>query len=735
MSVQVDIINEQISVEIVSDEVVSVAVVDGISILKSGVFVAKTRAIDFTTGGSFDVAEQGNKVLVTLPSDGGSGSVTSVGDLSPLFTTANPTTTPTFTAINQNANLVYAGPATGAAAAPTFRSLVRADLPFTGTPDGSKFLRDDLVWSVLPSSGHVIENSGTPLTARANLNFTNGLTASDNSPDTDVKLGGQITDNITLYGLGFGGNFTKLIIDATEVDGVPDSPIEIGSNNGSTSFTGFRLSDTLEPKYVAEIVGATSSIVVGNATTINSLSNIVTVESSGIIITLDGSNTFREASDFSSNYTDLSYINRGYANSTYAPISVFSGHVIENNGTPLIQRSNLNFSGGLIASDNTPDTDVKFGSSSATGNHGVLDSRYINIGTDVTSGFLMFRANYLDLVSRGSKLTFNSVAGSSSSMSLTSQSNFGDASLNFTSSGAAGDTATVQFNDTRTVKLGIQYALSSYGSDFTDDTLIHRLYADSRYVLSTAIIGPTNGGTGVANNADSTLTISGNFATTLTVTNTTTLTLPTTGTLATLAGVEELTNKTLGTGTVFSVIPTINDGITFTFNPNATVSGINVGGQGGNVSTIVNGNLWYNSSTGSLNTNKLNTTHSVITSPDLTSSTNRIPIITGSSNSITSSPNLTFITNRILGTTLYLTLSAGTATAGTAPLKMTSGTNLTTAEAGAFEYNGADLFFTKSGTTRGTVLVSTAVTTEVVVSDTTLTISHAGTTYKILARA
>jgi hypothetical protein len=42
-------------------------------------------------------------------------------------------------------------------------------------------------------------------------------------------------------------------------------------------------------------------------------------------------------------------------------------------------------------------------------------------------------------------------------------------------------------------------------------------------------------------------------------------------------------------------------------------------------------------------------------------------------------------------------LGAGTATAGTAPLKFTSGTNLTTAEAGVMEYNGTSVFIT--GTT------------------------------------
>lgn len=61
-----------------------------------------------------------------------------------------------------------------------------------------------------------------------------------------------------------------------------------------------------------------------------------------------------------------------------------------------------------------------------------------------------------------------------------------------------------------------------------------------------------------------------------------------------------LTNKTLGTGTVFSVIPTINDGITFTFNPNGTVSGLNVGAHTADPSSPVNGDILYNSTTNQL---------------------------------------------------------------------------------------------------------------------------------------
>ncbi|CAB4121886.1 hypothetical protein UFOVP17_22 [uncultured Caudovirales phage] len=50
--------------------------------------------------------------------------------------------------------------------------------------------------------------------------------------------------------------------------------------------------------------------------------------------------------------------------------------------------------------------------------------------------------------------------------------------------------------------------------------------------------------------------------------------------------------------------------------------------------------------------------------------------------------------------TALLHLGAGTATANTAPLKLTSGTNLTTAEAGAIEYDGQLKYFTPTGTAR-----------------------------------
>jgi hypothetical protein len=69
-----------------------------------------------------------------------------------------------------------------------------------------------------------------------------------------------------------------------------------------------------------------------------------------------------------------------------------------------------------------------------------------------------------------------------------------------------------------------------------------------RLLDATTAVTPAQGGTGVANNAAMTVTGSGNFAYTRTLTGTTNVTFPTTGTLSTLAGTETLTNKTIAYG-------------------------------------------------------------------------------------------------------------------------------------------------------------------------------------------
>jgi hypothetical protein len=84
-------------------------------------------------GTGITITPSGTNITITA-TGAGSGTVTSVALTTPSFlsVSGSPITTAGTLAVSlatQSANLVFAGPATGAAAAPTFRSLVSADIP------------------------------------------------------------------------------------------------------------------------------------------------------------------------------------------------------------------------------------------------------------------------------------------------------------------------------------------------------------------------------------------------------------------------------------------------------------------------------------------------------------------------------------------------------------------------------------------------------------------------------
>jgi hypothetical protein len=94
-------------------------------------------------------------------------------------------------------------------------------------------------------------------------------------------------------------------------------------------------------------------------------------------------------------------------------------------------------------------------------------------------------------------------------------------------------------------------------STYVGQTSLTTLGTVTTGVWNATIVSPIYGGTGV-NNGSNTLTLGGNvihagaFTQTFTATANTSLTLPTTGTLATLAGTESLTNKTIDASNIGS---------------------------------------------------------------------------------------------------------------------------------------------------------------------------------------
>lgn len=135
------------------------------------------------------------------------GTVTSVDASVPSYMTiaGNPISssgTLSFGFGNENANMIFAGPATGAAASPTWRALVPADYPVfiasgathaagavpdPGVTGGTtKFLREDASWQTptFSSSIEVKEVDGTPDVVGVSVlrfNQADGLTVTDNT--------------------------------------------------------------------------------------------------------------------------------------------------------------------------------------------------------------------------------------------------------------------------------------------------------------------------------------------------------------------------------------------------------------------------------------------------------------------------------------------------------------------------------------------------------------------------
>lgn len=261
-----------------------------------------------------------------------------------------------------------------------------------------------------------------------------------------------------------------------------------------------------------------------------------------------------------------------------------SAHVIENAGTPLTARANLNFYNGLTASDNTPDTDVKLG--------GALTAI-----TSISTGTF-----YFDIVSTGgNQLVVEDGLGvylQNASGNLIMALETGN--LEFTVSDIA---TNILVNDNRAVgdQRGLQYSSSGIGADFTAETLIHRAYADLRY----AQLGAANVFGDFDNTFRSNRLRIANPANTffysftgaaIAANRIITLPLLTTGdTMVTEAFTQTLTNKTLGTGTAWTVAPTITDGLRITFNPNGTNAGLNVGSHTADPSSPQNGDIYYDS--------------------------------------------------------------------------------------------------------------------------------------------
>lgn len=171
----------------------------------SGLTMATDRLLGRTTASSGAIEEitvgSGLSLsggTLTATGGGGSGTVTSVGlSLPAIFNVSNSpvTTSGTLTGAlaDQNANVIFAGPSTGAATAPTFRSLVAADIP--GVLSITKL-------SNLTSNGFVKTGSGdgtlsvdtsTYLTANQSISLSGDVSGSGTTAITTTIGANKVT--------------------------------------------------------------------------------------------------------------------------------------------------------------------------------------------------------------------------------------------------------------------------------------------------------------------------------------------------------------------------------------------------------------------------------------------------------------------------------------------------------------------------------------------------------------
>jgi hypothetical protein len=181
--------------------------------------------------------------LVSIP-------VTVPGFMGVTTTPLGPTTTLALTVDNQSANLVFAGPASGGAAAPDFRALVAADYPTFVQSGGShakgavpdppssagtaKFLCEDATWKIVP---YLMQFEMNATLSLPNLNVTTAevLTPSGlgslTIPANTLKVGSRIIINAQFLLNTGSGVFSKFAPSLGSAD-------MVGATNFPTTTTG-----------------------------------------------------------------------------------------------------------------------------------------------------------------------------------------------------------------------------------------------------------------------------------------------------------------------------------------------------------------------------------------------------------------------------------------------------------------------------------------------------------------
>lgn len=470
--------------------------------------------------------------------------VTSVGlSLPNIFTVSGSpvTTTGTLTAAlaNQNANIVFAGPSSGAAAGPSFRSLVVDDIP---TLTASKISNFDTQVRASRLDQLAVPTANVSLNSRNLTNLADPVSAQDAATKAYVDAARQGLDAKDSVRVATTANVALTGATTTTIDGVTlaaGNRILVknqttGSENGIYVFATGAWSRATDADTSAKV--SSGLFVFVEEGTVNS--------DSGWVLTTDGVITIGTTSLNFAQFSGAGQITAGMGltktGNTIDVGTASSSRIVvnaDNIDLALVNQTDTNGTAGInflqsITKDSygrisgTILADVRTGTTAQTG---VLQL------TDSTSSTSTTTAATPNSVKTAWDLANAALARSGGTM--TGKLNLVSATTSLVTANIGTGTAdpTTLVNGDFWVNSGaIKYhnGTSAKTIAFLDSTIT------GNAANVTGIVTGTNGGTGV-NNGSRTITIGGNFTTsgafntTLTVTANTTLTLPTTGTLAT----------------------------------------------------------------------------------------------------------------------------------------------------------------------------------------------------------